>query len=339
MRTVMILVAALLAVGCKGRSASKQGAQTQPAPAPPAPGERQGDEERDGTVAPGHETGQVEETLAARSTEPVGDPCTALAAAWCEVQALEGRACDDLRAQAAARGPAFCAARLPDARQQVDVARRLLAEDVPAGEHTPPREMCPPAERSALSAPDPENGDFTLDEALEGLPGEGNPRARIVTRIGTMDCELFADRAPRTVANFVGLARGKRPYWDPCAGQWVRGPFYDGLLFHRVIPGFMIQGGDLIGTGSGDGGYKFADEFDQSLRHDRPGIMSMANSGPGTNGTQFFITEGPTTWLNDKHSVFGACSHAGVVARIARLPRDSADRPLEPVTMRVEIYR
>lgn len=272
--------------------------------------------------------------------EPAGDPCATLGQVMCELQGLDGERCAALQARVFEKGAEYCATRLPDMRAQIEVARALLAEDVPTGADVPVRSVCPAAEQVTTPAtPDPERGEFTLEEALAGLDGDGPPRARIVTRLGTMDCELYADRAPRTVANFVGLARGLRPFWDPCRKEWRRAPFYDGLLFHRVIPGFMVQGGDQLGTGNGDGGYEFADEFHPTLRHDGPGVLSMANSGPGTNGTQFFVTEGATRWLDDKHSVFGRCSNAGVVARIAREPRDDEDRPRTPVAMRVEIYR
>jgi peptidyl-prolyl cis-trans isomerase A (cyclophilin A) len=268
------------------------------------------------------------------------DPCERLAVVMCRIQGIEGEPCATLRTKVLERGPDYCTNRLPDSEAQVELSRQLLAEEVTAGEAVPERTLCPAAERTLEpTAPDPENGEFTLEQALADLPGQGNPRARIVTRLGTLDCELFADKAPHTVANFVGLARGLRPWWDPCQMEWRRGPFYDGLVFHRAIPGFMIQGGDILGNGEGDGGYEIADEFDPSLRHDAPGVMSMANSGPNTNGTQFFVTEGPTRWLNDKHSVFGRCQRAGLVARIAREPRDADDRPQTPVVLKVEIYR
>ncbi len=284
------------------------------------------------------EPGVVEPTVDDETA--TADPCATLGRVMCELQGLEGERCVALQTRVFEKGAEYCATRLPDMQAQIEVARGLLEEEVPAGQEIPLRAMCPAAEQVATPAtPDPENGDFTLAEALAGLEGDGPLRARIITRVGTLDCDLYADRAPRTVANFVGLARGLRPFWDPCLREWRRGPFYDGLAFHRVIPGFMIQGGDQLGTGTGDGGYEFADEFHPTLRHDGPGVMSMANSGPGTNGTQFFVTEGNTSWLDDKHSVFGRCRNAGVVARMGREPRDDGDRPLTPVAMRVEIYR
>jgi len=329
-------VAFLATIGCGPREPSGGGTE----PVEPAGGvgatatDGGGIATEPGRLAPGVAAAPI------GGAPPSGDPCAELGRVMCELQGLQGERCAALQARVFERGPDDCATRLPDIRAQVEVARTLLAEAVPPGEEIPPRTVCPAAEQATTPAtPDPEHGEFTLDEALAGLPGDGPPRARIVTRLGTMDCELYPDRAPRTVANFVGLARGLRPFWDPCRKEWRRAPFYDGLLFHRVIPGFMIQGGDPLGTGTGDGGYEFADEFDPTLRHDGPGVLSMANSGPGTNGTQFFITEGATRWLDDRHSVFGRCRPAGVVARIAREPRDDEDRPRTPVAMRVEIHR
>ncbi len=149
--------------------------------------------------------------------------------------------------------------------------------------------------------------------------------ARFKTEKGDIVVELYADRAPRTVENFVNLAR---------AG------FYDGTTFHRVIGGFMAQGGDPTGTGTGGPGYQFGDEFDPSLRHDSAGTLSMANAGPGTNGSQFFLTYGPTPHLDNKHSVFGqVVSGMDVVNKIARVPT-SRDRPNQDVVLeQVEIYR
>jgi peptidyl-prolyl cis-trans isomerase A (cyclophilin A) len=136
------------------------------------------------------------------------------------------------------------------------------------------------------------------------------------------------------VTSFVTLARGEKPSRDPQTGQFVKRPFYDGLLFHRVIPDFMIQGGDPLGSGRGGPGYKFADEIHPDLRFDRPYLLAMANAGPGTNGSQFFITVAPTPWLNGKHTIFGeVVQGADVVDLISRVKTGSADRPVEDVTV------
>ncbi|MBI2568451.1 MAG: peptidylprolyl isomerase [Candidatus Schekmanbacteria bacterium] len=181
---------------------------------------------------------------------------------------------------------------------------------------------------------------FTLDQALEGLPQGREVWALLHTNMGTLACLLYHEQTPRTVANFVGLARGKKAWRDPQSGQWVRRPLYDGTIFHRVIPSFMIQGGDPQGTGRGGPGYRFADELVPTLRHDRPGILSMANAGPDSNGSQFFITETPTPHLNNHHSVFGHCDDVELVKKIARVDRTPGDRPAQPVTLEsVEIER
>jgi len=160
------------------------------------------------------------------------------------------------------------------------------------------------------------------------------PTAVIETTMGTLRCKLFPKEAPMTVANFIGLADGTKDWKDPATGQTKRGvPLYSGTIFHRVIPGFMIQGGDPLGSGYGDPGYRFADEIVPSLTFDRPGRLAMANSGPNTNGSQFFITDVPTPHLNGRHTIFGQCDEAGVelVKKIARVPKDSRDKPLTPV--------
>src|SRR5271157_3290334 len=137
--------------------------------------------------------------------------------------------------------------------------------------------------------------------------------AIIQTTAGNITCTLFPGKAPLTVANFIGLATGTKAWKDPKTGQMMHTPLYDGTIFHRVIPNFMIQGGDPIGTGSGDPGYSFKDEFTPDLTFDQPGRLAMANSGPNTNGSQFFITEVPTPHLNGKHTIFGQCQDLDVV--------------------------
>jgi peptidyl-prolyl cis-trans isomerase A (cyclophilin A) len=158
--------------------------------------------------------------------------------------------------------------------------------------------------------------------------------ARFLTTEGPFTVRLFGDQAPKTVDNFVGLAEGTREWTDPRTRSKTNARYYDGIVFHRVIDGFMIQGGDPLGRGTGGPGYTFADEFHPELRHDRPGILSMANAGPGTNGGQFFITLGPTPHLNDRHSVFGEVTEGmDVVRRIGSTRTGPGDRPLKDVVI------
>jgi peptidyl-prolyl cis-trans isomerase A (cyclophilin A) len=187
---------------------------------------------------------------------------------------------------------------------------------------------------------DPAKGNFTLAEATKGLSGSGPLTAKIDTTLGAFTCELYDKQAPITVANFVGLARGLRPWKDPKSGKWMKKPFYDGLIFHRVIPQFMIQGGCPQGDGRGGPGYNFADEFHSTLRHNKPGKLSMANAGPNTNGSQFFITVAPTPHLDNRHSIFGEVVEGMDIAnKISETSRDGMDRPRVPVTMKVRIER
>jgi peptidyl-prolyl cis-trans isomerase A (cyclophilin A) len=157
------------------------------------------------------------------------------------------------------------------------------------------------------------------------------PTAIIETTDGNISCTLFPDKAPLTVANFIGLASGKKPWKDPKTGQMMHTPLYDGTICHRVIPEFMIQCGDPAGNGTGGPGYDFKDEFSPDLTFDQPGRLAMANSGPNTNGSQFFITEVPTPHLNGKHTIFGQCEDLDVVKKIARLASDPRNnRPYNP---------
>jgi len=165
--------------------------------------------------------------------------------------------------------------------------------------------------------------------------------AHFDTTLGKFTVRLFEKEAPKTVANFVELAEGSKEWRHPATGERKKAPFYDGIIFHRVINGFMIQGGDPLGQGTGGPGYNFADEFHPSLRHDRAGILSMANAGPNTNGSQFFITLAPTPHLDRRHSVFGEVVEGlDIVKRIGAVPTGRQDRPVTPVVMnRVTIER
>jgi|SRR6478672_9501951 len=159
--------------------------------------------------------------------------------------------------------------------------------------------------------------------------------AHFDTSMGKFTAELYADKTPKTVANFVGLAEGSKDWTHPGTKEKKKGvPYYDGIIFHRVIEGFMIQGGDPLGKGFGGPGYNFEDEFHPSLRHDALGILSMANAGPNTNGSQFFITLGPTPHLDRRHSVFGkVIDGLDVVKAIGAAKTDGQDKPLTPIVM------
>lgn len=177
-------------------------------------------------------------------------------------------------------------------------------------------------------------GEITLEQALAGDPvladkSKGKLFATLDTTMGKIRCELFEDQVPKTVANFVGLARGVRPFYVKKDDAWKTGNFYDGTLFHRVIPGFMLQGGDPLGSGTGGPGYLIVDEIDKTLRHSGPGILSMANRGPNTGSSQFFVTVAATPHLDDKHAVFGKCDTKVAIA-ISKV-KTRADRPLDDV--------
>ena len=172
------------------------------------------------------------------------------------------------------------------------------------------------------------------------VAGDGALHANLVTNHGTMVVALAEELAPQTVANFVGLALGAKVYDDP-RGHEPGTPYYDGTVFHRVIRGFMLQGGDPTGTGRGGPGFTFEDEFHSDLRHDGPGVLSMANRGPNTNGSQFFVCQVPCPHLDGRHAVFGRVVEGlEVIDTIAAQPTGMMDRPVDPVLLeRVEVYR
>jgi peptidyl-prolyl cis-trans isomerase A (cyclophilin A) len=171
--------------------------------------------------------------------------------------------------------------------------------------------------------------------AAETAEKKGPVYATLKTSMGDIVIQLFDDKAPRTVANFVGLATGTKEWTDPKTGEKVKRPLYSGTIFHRVIPGFMIQGGDPLGNGTGGPGYRFEDEFHPDLRHSKAGILSMANAGPNTNGSQFFITFQATPHLDGRHSVFGeVVKGQEVVTAIATVSRDPRDRPIKDVVLK-----
>jgi peptidyl-prolyl cis-trans isomerase A (cyclophilin A) len=170
--------------------------------------------------------------------------------------------------------------------------------------------------------------------AADAPEKKGPLYATLKTSMGEIVVQLFDDKAPKTVANFVDLAAGTKEWTDPKTREKVKRPLYNGTIFHRVIPGFMIQGGDPLGNGTGGPGYRFEDEFSPDLKHNKPGILSMANAGPNTNGSQFFITQKPTPWLDGKHSVFGEVVRGQlIVDAIINVPRDPRDRPLKDVVL------
>jgi peptidyl-prolyl cis-trans isomerase A (cyclophilin A) len=158
--------------------------------------------------------------------------------------------------------------------------------------------------------------------------------ATLHTSMGDIEVQLFPNHAPKTVENFVGLAEGGKEWTDPRSGQKSSAPLYSGTVFHRVIPDFMIQGGDPLGSGTGGPGYRFGDEIHPELAFTKPYLLAMANAGPGTNGSQFFITVAPTGWLTGKHTIFGEVTKGTeVVDAIATTKTGSMDRPTTPITV------
>ena len=203
----------------------------------------------------------------------------------------------------------------------------------------------PPAASSAKE----ESAPVPIAEAVKGVKGKGQLTAKIDVETkgqkGTFTCSLFEDETPVTVANFAALARGLRKWKDPKSDQWVKRPLYDGTLCHRVIPEFMIQCGDPAGTGRGGPGYAFDDEIKGNIGFTRPGLLAMANrgldraTGKGTNGSQFFITEKETPWLNGRHTIFGRCEPVDLEIKLARVPAPGNRPTTDVVVKKVTITR
>ncbi|MCA9588811.1 MAG: peptidylprolyl isomerase [Myxococcales bacterium] len=212
-----------------------------------------------------------------------------------------------------------------------------------AGEGRPKETAPTPAKHASSGSGDPHDGSFSLAEATKDLKGKGPILAKIDTSKGALQCKLYDDKTPITVANFIGLATGKRAFQDPATGAWVKRPAYDGTTFHRIIKGFMIQGGDPKGDGSGGPGYTIKDELWEGAKHDRAGLLCMANRGPDTNGAQFFITDGnaphldredPRTGQRNAYTIFGECAPLEILHDIAGVSTDPGDRPVTPVKIK-----
>ena len=198
---------------------------------------------------------------------------------------------------------------------------KSTTQETAAAVATPAAPTPPPAEQKPkvpVSEGDPVQGKFSLDDATQNLPGKGPLLAEIETDEGKLVCDLYEDKAPITVANFVGLARGLRPFKAP-DGKWTKKPAYDGTTFHRVVKGFMIQGGDPSGTGAGEPGYVIPDEIWAGAAHDQRGLLCMANRGPNTNGQQFFITDAAAKHLDGKYTIFGKCGPDAVIEKLANV--------------------
>jgi peptidyl-prolyl cis-trans isomerase A (cyclophilin A) len=229
---------------------------------------------------------------------------------------------------------AACQSKVPEPKPETQPNAPTPPATIPAPPPPPlataatPAAPTPPAAQAAEPGGDPAGGKFSLTEATANLTGKGDLIADIKTSKGTLECKLYEDKAPVTVANFAGLARGLRPWKNP-SGAWVKTPAYDGTTFHRIIKGFMIQGGDPEGTGKGEPGYVIPDEIWEGAKHDQRGLLCMANRGPNTNGMQFFITDGAPAHLDGGYTIFGKCGPDSVVETLANVPT-MGERPAEP---------
>jgi peptidyl-prolyl cis-trans isomerase A (cyclophilin A) len=234
-------------------------------------------------------------------------------------------------------GPADTSTAMPKTTPTPTPTPRPTPTPTPERAPAPAPTGAKPVASVTPSADDPLKGVFTLEDALKGLTGKGALVADIKTDLGTLSCELFDDKAPITVANFVGLARGLRPFKGP-DGTWAKKAGYDGTTFHRVIKGFMIQGGDPKGTGGGEPGYVIPDEIWEGSAHDRRGQLCMANRGKNTNGMQFFITDGGPRHLDGGYTIFGQCGPDELIEKLAsvevRGDKSVTPTKIEKVTIR-----
>jgi peptidyl-prolyl cis-trans isomerase A (cyclophilin A) len=250
-----------------------------------------------------------------------------------------------------------CKSDTPPEPVQAETTRSAPITSAPAIRPRPSASFRPPApmRRPVVGRPaasvkpsedDPLKGKWTLAEATKDIKGKGTLIADIEVEIPkeekgagtkTLSCALFEDRSPLTVANFVGLGTGKRPWKSP-AGKWEKKPAYDGTIFHRIVKGFMIQGGDAAGSGAGEPGYVVPDEVWDGAYHDRPGLLCMANRGPDTNGAQFFITDGAAAHLDNRYTIFGECTPVDAIHAIANVDV-KGERPAHPPVIKKITFR
>ncbi|HWA78320.1 MAG TPA: peptidylprolyl isomerase [Polyangiaceae bacterium] len=238
-------------------------------------------------------------------------------------------------ASASAASSAAPAASAANSASPAAAAPAVAEVPVPPGHR---KVVAKPVQAVTPSPDDPLKGVFTLEDATKGLPGKGKLIAEIKTDAGKLECELYDDKAPITVANFVGLARGLRPFKN-LKGEWQKSAGYDGTTFHRIIKGFMIQGGDPAGTGAGEPGYVIPDEVWDGAYHSQRGLICMANRGPNTNGMQFFIMDGSAPHLDSGYTIFGKCGPDSVIEKIAdsKVQGDRAENP--PKIQKVTVHR
>lgn len=267
--------------------------------------------------------------MACRSTskEPEPEPQPA---------AAERTAGDEAKEAPKQERPDSTSAAQQSSPSSVTTSMQAQAESFVPTRTRPRKVVAKPVAAVEPSPDDPLKGKWSLDQALQGIRGDGALTAEIKTDKGVLSCELYEDKAPITVANFVGLATGKRPWKNP-DGKWVKKPAYDGTTFHRIIRGFMIQGGDPSGNGSGEPGYVIPDEVWEDAYHDERGLICMANRGPNTNGAQFFIMDGAAPHLDGGYTIFGKCAPDEVIEAIAasKVRRDRAVEPPRILTVRV----